>query len=644
MPTYGAAPALAAYLALAVAVTLADGHYDPFALALVGLACALTLAAFAGAWRATPAALSRALWLVAVLGSLDNLVRPVGSYVGDHSPLAWQLLWLALVLTSWPGLPAHRWYFPATLALAAALGVWLVRASPNPQIDVFTLHQEGARVLLSGESPYRLGSLRVGDTGLAAGGQFIEQFPYPPAALLAGTMAYAPTGDARYAFLICQLITAWGLARLGGRLGELAGLVWLTHPRGLFVLEQSWNEPLPLALLTLGTLAWSRERRRLAALAWGGGVAAKQYLVLLLPFLPLLAGFSGALLLLMALAGAATLLPFLMWQPRDLLAGLLFHLHLPARENALTLPAALGRPGLSLAAWPAVATIWLAACRRRWPLSRWLSLVALALLIFFGLARWAYCNYYYLIGGLLLLAVVTETAAPAWEAAPTMAVRSDRWRSALGEPARLALFAAFLKLVAGLYEYRALQAGARWMGPLASALFNFGPKPAVVRLLRAAMSPFMSQDLGRIFAVRAFFMGLVDVASAGLLYACLRRSSPGKAGPLTVLWLLTPSVLLLGPIRQDAVAVFLALLSCWLLTSRRPLLATLVGLVACGFLPHGSAMLSVLNPLFLIAAARLPAGPSRLLLAAYVAWNLVQAFFSFHKGCFLASLDISAAG
>ncbi len=578
--TFGAAPALAAYLALAVAVTLRDGHYDPLALACVLMAAGLAAAAFLGTFRLTLQSLALGLWLAAVVGSLDTMMRPVGSFLGSAAPpTGLQLAWLGLVL-GFPRLP--RWRFSAALLLAAALGLWLLRASPSPGIDVWALQQEGALVLSSGGSPYVTGSFQVNETANGANGT-IEGYLYPPPTLVTGTASYVVTGDVRYALLVFQLVFAWALARLGpAPVGELAGLLWLSHPRGPYVLEQSWTEPLPLALAALGVLAWQRGWRRSAAVVWGAFLASKQYLVLLLPLFPLLQGMNAVLIAWGALASVACVLPFLAVHPTDFIRhNFLYHLRTPFRDNALTIPAGLGRPGLSRLAWPAAGAVWLAACRHRYPLARWLYLGASLLTIFFMLAQQAYCNYYYLIGGWLLLGAVAESAQPAWEEAPALARRVDAIGARCGPLPRILLLTAAVKLTVALYEYRAL--ATPWMVSLSGNVFRWltywaneqqlglmvphsspGYPPAGVWCIYSVLAPFVNtHDPPQAFLVHAGYMSLFDLATAALVYRwkpawlCLLILSPGS--PVTYL----------SPV------LFLGVLGARLQQERKPALAAL---------------------------------------------------------------------
>src|SRR5688572_5693463 len=51
---------------------------------------------------------------------------------------------------------ARRVVLPLLLVTHFLSGVWMIRASPDPDIDVFIFQQEGSRALLRGDNPYAI--------------------------------------------------------------------------------------------------------------------------------------------------------------------------------------------------------------------------------------------------------------------------------------------------------------------------------------------------------------------------------------------------------------------------------------------------------------------------------------------------------
>ena len=84
----------------------------------------------------------------------------------------------------------RRWWFPAVLVVNLALGVWMLRASPHPKIDVVEVHSSALRALGRGQNPYRITFRNIygRDTSFynreaVAGDRVLFGYPYPPLSL-----------------------------------------------------------------------------------------------------------------------------------------------------------------------------------------------------------------------------------------------------------------------------------------------------------------------------------------------------------------------------------------------------------------------------------------------------------------------------
>ncbi len=353
-----------------------------------------------------------------------------------------------------------------SLAATALCFAYLLRHAPSPRIDVFGLQQRGAELLLSGQNPYS--ALYPNPYDPVETTQFfghwvpaLDHYPYPPLSLALSTLSFRLLGDVRWLFLLAHLLVAGVLYRLGQRRSD-AGKTWdrglalaclhLLHPRGFLVIEQSWTEPLLAAAIAL----WVGQRvgrvpsahasptttepaapsfRWLAdALLFGVALACKQYaLLLLLPlcipsrhahFTP---GWSRPQrlrwLLVCLLPLVASYLPFALAAPADFVEDVvLFQLRQPFRAEALSLPALLYAlsdlklPGATAALGLAL-PLWYFARRKPGSLPSgtggFLLLASLLYLGFFATAKQAFCNYYYLLGVLLLLTLAQLREASA---------------------------------------------------------------------------------------------------------------------------------------------------------------------------------------------------------------------------------------
>lgn len=416
---------LLAYVAMALGVAWDHGHFAWRALVAVTAGfVALALAArsrAAGAPRwPVERLMAAALVLLLVQGSFDAPGYHLARAGFRPVFVAVQLALAAAVALAW-ALPRaeSRWrtgVLAAGLAAGFGLRVGIVWASPAPAIDVFAQFQDATAHLLAGRNPYLTPVADPGG-GLAENfGYRANFFSYPPANLAPLAAARWLTGDVRHAYLAAEALAVaalWALARRRGATdaARLLPLLFLFHPRGLFEIEQAWTEPLLVG--GLAAYLWLEDTGRRptrAAVALGLWLSLKQYLF-----------FFAALhfaqrrrwreLPLVAAAGLATWLPFLVWDaPSALANGLWFQLHTAFRPDGLTWAAAVWRgSGWEATKWVAVGAGLLVAAvagraLRGRGLAGWLHAGLLATLAAFLGGSQAFCNYYYFLGaGVLLL-------------------------------------------------------------------------------------------------------------------------------------------------------------------------------------------------------------------------------------------------
>ena len=448
-----ATPVLASAAAVAVALALgwSHGFLDPIALALVTLATGATIVAIFTARTTTeaPAEPHPGRWPVGILGlgvtlslAYDALAPP-GYFVRLDGLSAFRpLLHFISVLVAtylWrrPSGMLERVRFPLLVAAAAALGATVIRASPRPHIDVWYFEQIGSMATLGGVNPYQVQYPNIygpftpnyAPAVLSADRSFVVGNPYLPLTLLLGTPTALLESDVRWVMLVLVVISACALRRLGrnSRTAELAAVLLLVQPRALFVLEQSWTEPIVLAsfLLTLVAIdAWTRRTvahvgDRADPAGWiatgiAGALAlgSKQYAPLLLAPVFFTVPTRGRWLAALLAAGGAVLIiaPFALSDgPAFFHSVIALQLEQPFRADALSWPAAVARMGGPiLPIWPAfvlaAATLSLGIRRAVSPERAILAAAgAWTMLVLFN--KQAFCNYYWLAVGLLCAAV-----------------------------------------------------------------------------------------------------------------------------------------------------------------------------------------------------------------------------------------------
>lgn len=362
----------------------------------------------------------------------DPLLYPVGSWALGRAA-QWGVF--ATIWSYGPTLvrPEARWgrhlRFAVLAALVAFMGVQTIRTSPAPQIDVWTVQQEGAAVFLSGKNPFQ--DVRLADTGPRTATDV--PYVYPPLQLYVSTAAWALFGDVRYASLLALILLGLATRALavktsGGTLPALledapALFIWCT-PKLAFILEQAWIDPIQLFWCSALLLAWRRPWA-VAVLA-GFVLGAKQTMALVVLPVGLALGFTLRQWL---LAGAVALLPMLPWLLWDFRAwkhaNFDFLNALPLREDALTV-VTWARQRLHLRIpWvvgfiAAALIVARAGWRGRQGIGRATITALTAMTLFFTFNKWAFANYYFTLLGLAALAAAASLTPrePLSEAAP----------------------------------------------------------------------------------------------------------------------------------------------------------------------------------------------------------------------------------
>jgi hypothetical protein len=318
---------------------------------------------------------------------------------------------------------------PLLFAIHVGLGVWTVRASPLPKIDVFAFQQLGPEALLSGRNPYAVempdiyhGTQQERDRavygqGLAHDGRLRFGFPYPPLSLYFATIGYELAGDHRYAQVLALTLAGVLIAYCRpGRVAALAAVLLLFTPRAFFILGRGWTEPF-VVLMVAATVFCACRGLRLLPAALGLLLATKQYLVVALPLAYLLVAPPRrwqrlTVLVLIAVAVAFVVsAPLVLWDWRafvhsagtvqkvapfrdDALSYLVWMYHQWGRRLDVGAGFVAMLVGLALALW---------RCPR--DAAGFAAGLAMTLLPFIAFNKQAFANYYLAVIGALCCAV-----------------------------------------------------------------------------------------------------------------------------------------------------------------------------------------------------------------------------------------------
>ena len=435
-----------AALLLGAAMQAGNGTLVPGALALLTwalLCCGGAVVAWRWhlplpSWGDRPAVVILGLglaWQVATLVS-----HAPGSYLRMGPGVSPADFGIGLVLASLfiGAVLAHRpWLgalsFLALIGIHFYLGLWLLRASPEPAIDVFIVHREALNALLHGHNPYAIDFPNIYSDptqffaeGVVVNGRVQVGYLYPPLSLLWGLPGHLIAGDYRYSNLVAMEGTGLllGFTR-AGRLAKVAAATLLFTPRIFFILEQGWTEAQVVFLFAL-VVYLAANRPRVLPYALGALLFSKQYLVFTLAFSQLLWGRPWVwnvhvrrLCTALAVAGAIAL-PFFFWSPRAFLHSVVeFQLKQPFRTDALSyLSEWAARYGTHLPSWIGFVAALLALVfvlrLGHWSPAGFAVGSALIYGVFFAFNKQAFCNYYYFVLGTVCCALAAlPVLAPA---------------------------------------------------------------------------------------------------------------------------------------------------------------------------------------------------------------------------------------
>ncbi len=455
-----------AAIGLSLTLQLSDGFYYEPALAWLGFVLIAALLGVAGCpWpghlrqgfgaRLGEPSLSTILVVGVMLSAGALVTKPVARYMADPRPWEHPALLLVvagMALAALVGCGVRgRWSraVAALIVLAGGLwiGVWTVRESPTPHIDVMPVHVDAFAALARGESPYGItfddmyqGNEAFYSPEMRDGGKVLFGFPYPPLSLAMAWPGHALLGDLRYSEVLALVIAAGLLVwvRRDG-VGLLCAAVLLLAPRLPFHIEQGWTEPFPIVLLA-ATVATALRRPALAWLPLGLLMASKQHMALAVLFAPwLMASPRGARDTLtfcakaVGIAAAVTLPLALLDADAFYRSAILLQLREPFRLDSLSFARwfvaegwALDKHGATMVSLTAgiagIALAWWRAPRTPAGFAAGLALTCLLLTAF---GKKAFLNYYMLVVAALLVAIAASRDETTQELRPDEVVGHD---------------------------------------------------------------------------------------------------------------------------------------------------------------------------------------------------------------------------
>lgn len=176
--------------------------------------------------------------------------------------------------------------FVLLIIIAFLSKIFIIINSPMPKIDVFDILQKGSLGVIHGQNPYAMVFDKI----------YVDRIPdyftYLPVSFLLTIPTRIIFGDVRYTFIIAELIFCGVIFFLGKKEARISNilklliLIFLFHPLGTFVIEESWLDPLTLSLIALfGFLYLSVRNSFWAFLILALAFGVKQNMLLIVPFI-----------------------------------------------------------------------------------------------------------------------------------------------------------------------------------------------------------------------------------------------------------------------------------------------------------------------------------------------------------------------
>jgi hypothetical protein len=431
---------------LGFTLQISDGFYRPVAYPSFCLAIACATGGLLGAGRwligAGPGWSTVAVLAMGLSGNFVILATSQPAYyLKNRWP--WQHPWYLLgivtaaILTLLIGIDdrRRRIWFPALLGVFLCLGIWLIRASPDPYIDVMTVQRAAIDALWRGQSPYSIAFRNIYGSDVFYGADVVKDslvhfgLPYPPLSLLMAVPGQLLLGDLRYAELVALIAGCGAIGYAGRDRGApLAAALVLFTPRTFFVLEQGWTEAFVICWLGI-TVATATTRSSNRGLVLALLCAVKQHMVVALAFAPWLVdrredGAERKALVFRALAIATALsLPFVLWDPAGFWRSVVWlQFQEPMRPDSLSMLSLIVHAGWSVPRIAQTVAPLLALamgvavsfrCAPRTPAGFALA-IGVSFLLMFAFSKKAFCNYYFFV----LAALATSVAASREDRSP----------------------------------------------------------------------------------------------------------------------------------------------------------------------------------------------------------------------------------
>lgn len=306
-----------------------------------------------------------------------------------------------------------RHIFIIIFFIGILLRIFMVISSPNPYIDVFDYLKQGALGFTSGQNPYSLIYFQFYKNVVP---NFYSYFPFTIIASVPFVLVFK---DPRIMTLFAELMSVYILYRIASnKKAYMYPLLMLGNPMSLYLIEQSYIEPLILLLFTLLMFYLYKQKNVIAGVILGLLLATKQYVIffplfLIRSYIP--KKYLLKLFLLAVLTALFFILPFYLWNPKDFIHDtILLQYNFSPRYEGLTFFSLLYnlfhvKYNVIISYIPIFIILLVTLKNKLKNPSMILINYTFFLFTFFLFNKWAFLNYYYLISQLFIVQMFFES-------------------------------------------------------------------------------------------------------------------------------------------------------------------------------------------------------------------------------------------
>lgn len=305
--------------------------------------------------------------------------------------------------------------FNAFILAAFLLRILVLSATPFPMLDVFIILKQAPEKLLSGINPYNTFYTAV-FPGITP-----NYYAYWPAAIVLQIPLIILFKDPRVLFILADIAAALLLLEIGNRTrtAQLLVLSYLFRPQSLFIIEGSWLTPLNFFVITLTVYLLLKKGNNILIGIFAGILTSVQFFhAVLVIFLIKYLGKWKNFLFFWIITTALLVLPFFFLNPgKFFLQTVWVYFQNPPHPSILihtslslnTLIFYLSGKDIPSAILYLVigAILLLLLIRQKNTVSSLIGSITLFFFASFIFGRQAFVNYYYFIGSMIILWMVT---------------------------------------------------------------------------------------------------------------------------------------------------------------------------------------------------------------------------------------------